>query len=298
MNPTVDHVVLTRFNLPSEGYESLIRAKEGWLRSRVALFERYCLPSMRQQVGAEATWIIYFDPESPTWLREWIDDVNAGDFVPVFRATVSHDELLSDLRAALDRTPDVLVTTNLDNDDALASDFLARVQAAAVPGRRTAIYLADGLIADARGVYRRRDRFNAFCSVAEDWGTDGDPVTCWLRAHNRLRESMPVASLRGRPGWLQVVHGENVSNRVRGRLVSPAAYRPAFGALLADRPQPGAAALLTDRLLAGPARVLRETARAAAKRVTLALLGADGIDAVKVRTARLLGRHAHPDGAR
>jgi hypothetical protein len=28
---TIDHVLLTRFNLPSRGLESLIRAKDGWL---------------------------------------------------------------------------------------------------------------------------------------------------------------------------------------------------------------------------------------------------------------------------
>ena len=31
---TPAHVFLTRFNLPSEGVESLIRAREGWLRER------------------------------------------------------------------------------------------------------------------------------------------------------------------------------------------------------------------------------------------------------------------------
>ena len=32
---------------------------------------------------------------------------------------------------------------------------------------------------------------------------------------------MPVVQLDGPPAWLQVVHGSNVSNRVRGRIVSP-----------------------------------------------------------------------------
>lgn len=288
-----DQVVLTRFNLPSVGYESIVRAQEGWLRSRVALFERYCLPSMRGQT-AEATWIVYFDPESPDWLLEWIERVNRDDFVPILRATVSPEELVADLRATVGAPRDGLVTTNLDNDDAIATDFLARVAAAARTGERSAIYLADGLIADARGVYRRVDRHNAFCSVAEPWDA---PVTCWAGWHNRLGETMPVRSLRGAPAWLQVIHGENVSNRVRGRLVSPAAYRSSFGGLLDDREEPGAARILRDRLIDGPARAGREAARAAAKRTAVALLGPAGIDRVKVRAARLTGRGAGAQGA-
>jgi hypothetical protein len=294
MSAGFDHVVLTRFNLPSEGYESLIRAQEGWLRSRVALFERYCLPSMRAQTG-EATWLIYFDPESPAWLLQWIERVNRDDFVPILRATVSRSELLDDIRDALGRTGQGLITTNLDNDDAVAGDFLARVRLAAVTGERAAVYLADGLIADGSGVYRRVDQRNAFCSVAEPWE---DPVTCWSRAHNRLGETMAVRSVRGRPAWLQVVHGENVSNRVRGRLVSPSAYRESFGSLLDDRDEPEFARIIRDRLLKAPARAMREGARATAKKLTIALLGQGGIDAVKVRAAALFHRQAHSNGAR
>jgi hypothetical protein len=298
MSERFDQVVLTRFNLPSEGYESLVRAQEGWLRSRVALFERYCLPSMRAQT-TPATWIIYFDPESPEWLLDWIARVNDGDFLPHFRATISPAELVADIRAAVLATSgslrDGLITTNLDNDDALASDFLARTAAAARPGERTAVYLADGIIADSAGAYRRVDRHNAFCSVAEPWEA---PVTCWAAAHNRLGESMPVRSVRGRPAWLQVIHGENVSNRVRGRLVSPARSRAAFGGLLDDRPEPGALRIARDRLLGMPARAAREAARAAAKRTAVALLGRDSLDAVKYRVARLTGHRTRSDVVR
>ena len=63
---------------------------------------------------------------------------------------------MSDIRDAAGGTADTLITTNLDNDDALATDFVARVQAAAATtGVRTAIYLADGLIASDGGVYHR-----------------------------------------------------------------------------------------------------------------------------------------------
>ena len=129
----VDHVVLTRFNLPNGGVEGLIRAREGWLRDRVALFERYTVPSMLAQTR-RPHWIVYVDPESPAWLLErtstWRE---SGVLTPVFRPSVSREELEADLRAVVGTPGEVLLTTNLDNDDGLAVDFCERVVAAGGP---------------------------------------------------------------------------------------------------------------------------------------------------------------------
>ncbi len=293
MSTDFDHVVLTRFNLPSKGYESVVRAHDGWLHSRVGLFEKYCLPSMRSQTASDATWIIYFDPGSPAWLKDWIDGY-AGDtaFTPVFRAEVSTSDLLRDITFAVGTPRPGLITTNLDNDDAIARDFLERIEGAAAPGTRSAIYVTHGLIASSSGVYKRRDRLNAFCSVAEPWST---PVTCWSAWHNRLSLQMPVTSVSGAPGWLQVIHGDNVSNRVRGRLVTPGAYSELFPGLLDEAPVPSQAALLKDRLAAGPARASREAVRRVAKGIATALFGTSGLDALKLRFARGATSRTEPE---
>lgn len=276
----LDHAILTRFNLPSAGHESLIRAQENWLRDRVALFERYCLPSVRAQTCRDFVWIIYFDPQSPEWLRAWADEhVRQGEFVAVYRESVSREELLGDIRAALGRDPgDTLLTTNLDNDDSLARDFVARLQAAPGEQRRVAVYVGDGLIIRGDRLYRRLDPSNAFSSVREAWSA---PVTCWSDWHNLLPTHMPATVLRGEPGWLQVVHSSNVSNRVRGRRVDPSRFRAAFPGQLAAVPATGRADLARDALLEAPVRAAREGARAAVKLLVRALLGREGLDRVK-----------------
>jgi N-acetylglucosaminyl-diphospho-decaprenol L-rhamnosyltransferase len=83
---TIDHVLLTRFNLPSKGPESLIRAQEGWLQRRVELFQRYTIPSVAAQTVSGFHWIVYIDPESPPWLLERLTPhAEAGAFSPIFR---------------------------------------------------------------------------------------------------------------------------------------------------------------------------------------------------------------------
>lgn len=284
MNAQVDHVILTRFNLPSAGVEGVIRARVGWLRERLALFERYCLPSVLMQTNQFFHWIIYLDPESPDWLMERIEQLGSGGtFTPVYRTAVSNDELCSDLRAVSGARHNSLITTNLDNDDALALNFVARLQEAPDTDGRCALYLTRGLIRNGRSLYLRTDPSNAFCSVREDW--EG-ARTCWTDWHNLLAKTMPVRELTGAPAWLQVIHGSNVSNRVRGRRVAAAPFASSFRGLLEGIEDPGIRDELWDAVVWRPTRFATETGRAAAKRTVLALGGKAGLDRVKSLTFR------------
>ncbi|WP_344808044.1 glycosyltransferase [Microlunatus ginsengisoli] len=277
--PTADHILLTRFNLPSTGVERLVRAQDNWLRDRVALFETYTVPSVRAQTLRRFEWFVYFDPESPEWLMEWIAPYEReGLFKPIFRETVSAADIMADAGRLLDRRHRDVITTNVDNDDGLAVDFVELLHRASARGPRTAIYLSNGLILSPKGLYLRKDRVNAFCSVRESWDA---LQTCWSNWHNLLPESMPAVHLGGAPAWLQVVHDTNVSNRVRGRLVCPGPFVSRFGTLVENAPHPDRGALARDRLVDGPTRFGRELCRGAIKRMIMVIGGKDGLDRVK-----------------
>lgn len=279
MNPST-HVLLTRYNLPSGGIESSIRAKEGWLRTRTQLFDGYTVPSVRAQTSRAFRWIVYLDPASPQWLIAHMESLRTeGLLTPILRPSVNQDELRADIRAVSRQTQGRLLTTNLDNDDGLAVDFTARLQNAAVRlTRRQAIYVTNGIIASGDAVYLRRDPDNAFCSVSEDIS---DAVTCWVDWHNRLRLHMPVQQLDGEPGWLQVIHTTNVSNRVRGRRVSPVPYRGAFPGSLDEMPPPDRATLVFDRTVLQPYRLTRDRTRTMLRASAIRVLGKEGYGKAK-----------------
>ncbi len=294
MPPEIDHVILTRFNLPSAGPEGLVRARPNWLRERIALFEKYTIPSVVAQTERNFSWIVYFDPDSPEWLKERI--VGHGRaYTPLFRAEVSPGVLVEDLARLTGGRGERLITSNLDNDDGIALDFVARIQAVADDRPQVAVFLTKGLIKSAGRLYSRTDRHNAFCSVVETWTA---PRTCWSEWHNLLATTMPVVELAGQPGWLQVVHGSNVSNRVRGRRISAHGLPDLFGTLLDDVSDVDGAGtfrtrFLVDRYLAGPLRSARDLARGAVKGVLLRVLGKSGLDRAKY----ILARAARPLGA-
>lgn len=282
-NADVDHVLLTRFNLPSVGAESIVRAKDGWLRTRIELFRRFCLPSVLGQTRQDFKWIIYLDPQSPQWLVSVMDDLNhRGTFTPIYRAEVGRSELLGDLRSVSGGTHRELLTTNLDNDDGLAADFVERLQAAGSAGTRSALYLTNGLITSGNALYLRRDRSNAFCSVREDWEA---ARTCWSDWHNLLGQSMNVRELAGAPAWLQVVHDSNVSNRIHGKRVSPAPYLGAFGSLLDGIDDVGRLDLLRDFALERPRRVALDSGRSLLKQAAMTVVGKEGLDRLKTQWA-------------
>jgi Putative rhamnosyl transferase len=283
----LDHVLLTRFNLPTDGAEGFIRAREGWLRERVALFEAYCAPSVHGQTCPNFRWIIYFDPDSPQWLNDWISKYAPGRFSPVFRASVSSDEVVTDISTLLGSRKSVLITSNIDNDDALALDFVERIQSAAWSIERTALYITHGLIKNGNRIYLRRDSRNAFCSVVESWES---PSTCWCDWHNLLGNSMKVLQLTEDPGWLQVVHGRNVSNRVRGRLASPDQYVRLFPGLLDDVAPVPLWTQASDIIFAQPVRSLKEAGRAAVKGVAVRAFGKEGLNRAKTFWVSRRGR--------
>jgi hypothetical protein len=296
MSANLDHVLVTRFNLPSQGHESLVRAQENWLKNRVELFERYCLPSVLAQECQRFSWIIYFDPHSPAWLLDWVRGHERQlHFRPHYREEVTGQDLIADIRAVLKHQLGAeLLTTNLDNDDGLAVDFVSRLQGAVQANDRAAIYIGDGLIRCGDALYRHFDPQNAFCSVRESWDK---PVTCWADWHNMLQRQMPVAVLRGNPGWLQVVHGGNVSNRVHGRRTDPARHGSAFPGLLDDLPELGIPQIARDTLVSVPGRAIRESGRATAKLVISRVAGRKGLDRAKVMWASVRFRPVLPFGS-
>ena len=281
---TTAHVLLTRFNLPSEGAESLVRAREGWLRDRIELFERYTVPSVRAQT-LPVGWLVYADTESPGWLLERLRrHEEAGVLTVLLRQVVRKDELLRDLHRVVTAEATRLVTTNLDNDDGLAADFSERVRSAAAAPGPAAIYLEDGLVATAAAAYLRTDPTNAFCSAVTDVPAT---LTCWEDWHNRLHLHMPVRSVPGPPAWLQVVHDGNVSNRVRGRLISPVPLRDRFPGLLEGIPEPTRAHLVQDRFVSGPVRAIRGAVRTRTREVLVQRLGKERFTSLKESWARL-----------
>lgn len=215
--------VLTRFNIllwekDKEGNK--VRTKN-WLEHRFSLFERYCLPSVKGQTCQEFEWIVLFDSTTPEHFKHKIEEYKkeCPQLVPVFVepekgrlfAQIFREEVVKRL------TTKRVVTTYLDNDDALNVKFVEEVQQrASSVSDWTFINYTDGyqLYTDYQYLMQIHYRRNHFMSVVES----GDPETVktiYGYGSHYYIEKIPgvkIESIRNMPMWCEVIHEKNMGN--------------------------------------------------------------------------------------
>ena len=258
------HILLTRFNLATPGREARLRARPDWLAGRFELFERYCLPSVAAQTDRDFAWIIFYDDQTEDWARARIaEQQKVVPFHAVFTPMFPGRKWAAFTRLTIGppQAGRTVVTSNLDSDDGLASDYVARVKrivAETTLPRPYAINFENGLILHDGAGYWHRHLHNAFTNLVED-------DTPAMRTSNSvdhvvLFDTVPVAQERGPPAWLQVIHGSNVSNKIRGRLlrqIDPRWFPPA---VIGARRPVSLPRLLLENGLVLPLRTLRDRA--------------------------------------
>ena len=255
------HALLTRFNLATPGRESAIRTKPGWLEERFALFETYCLPSVAAQTDRNFHWLIYFDEHTPDDFKARIDRLseNGTLFTPYYTGMFPGEGWGRSIHEVLAPTGDYVLTTRLDNDDSLAVDFMARLHAEV-----HAHGMAEGAYNFRQGAICQDDRLYAIVHESAPFFSLLEPLSDTLCTapnirHMLIAEGRAVFQIDGAPAWMQIVHGTNVSNKVRGRRVAPSYIAGLFPEAISQKISPVSDfALWSDRNLAGRVRGLRD----------------------------------------
>lgn len=218
-----NHFILTRFNLlifnkDKEGQK--VRTTE-WLEHRLGLFERYCLPSVANQTCRDFTWIVLFDSKTPDQYKTKIEEYQARcpQLVPVFVEPQNGRFFASIFRAEVSKRlqPGRVITTYLDNDDALDRNFVKDIQERAdTLSDGTFITYTHGYQFFTEHQYLMRVRYprNHFISVAER----ADPATVktiyGYGSHYYIDRipDVKIERIKNRPMWCEVIHEKNMGN--------------------------------------------------------------------------------------
>lgn len=222
---------------------------------------------MAAQRGANFQWLIYLDEQTPDVFKARLERARAiVPFEPIFVGPFRAGLAAIDVRKRLATEEGRLLTTRLDNDDAVSSDFLTLAQSHAerFPDG-TIINFRDGIALQDGALFAASDTSNPFTSLVE---SAKDAETIWAAPHTELAQRFPLRQVICEPCWLQVVHGENVANRVKGRRLADDAVLARFELpenVLIEKT--GSLALFADRLVLYPLRQLRELAVRLAKTV-------------------------------
>lgn len=207
-----DHLLLTRFNVRAGFDNSGRRLDDDWLEHRCNLFEEYCVSSVVGQSCRDFRWLVFFDEQTPRRHRERVEALSTdGAFVPVY--TRDFRRALREAVGSRLSGATHLVTTRIDNDDAIGRDFVKDVQAHFNGQTFEFLTFARGYTWDLRTLFLCEDPLNPFASLIEP---AADFRTVFCGEHTQLPRLGPVHKVWGKPAWLRVVHGKNVLTRVRG----------------------------------------------------------------------------------
>jgi hypothetical protein len=221
------HLILTAFNVRIAGAPGL---DPQWLHHRFELFERFCYPSVRSQTNQDFTWIVLLDPDTPDPFRERIEALEKYPrFRPVFIPSLAGYRRPTLDHISADSTH--VITTTLDNDDAIATGFVDRVQREFHDQDFELVNFLTGLRLDRKSgkLYRHHVPTNPFISLIE---RNDDPTTIrGCGAHNLLSSKFSqIRDVDTEPLWLQVLHDRNIAaTGVWGcRRVAPTALEGTF----------------------------------------------------------------------
>src|ERR1700761_2588097 len=210
------HLILTRFNTAVDFAPSKRGLDRAWLESRLLLFERYCLPSVAAQRSASFRWIVFCDAESPEWFKERMSSYGEA-LVPFYIDGPATDQVIArSVSQYRDLSKPYLITTRLDNDDAIGMDHIHLVQQQFRRQDREFIVFPFGLQLYRGRLYNTYWDSNPFLSLIETVAADGTFTTVMCVEHNRVRTAGSVRMVMSRPQWLQVIHGSNLLNTLRG----------------------------------------------------------------------------------
>ncbi|MGB1250377.1 MAG: glycosyltransferase [Candidatus Promineifilaceae bacterium] len=206
------HFIVTRFNLRM--WKNVTPTKE-WLAHRLDLFEQFCFPSVLGQKNQNFTWLLLFDEATPDDFRTRIGRFAEADNIDVlYMQGFDLQHLTREIQKRIPAEKTHLITTTLDNDDALAEDYVERIQAAFRGQRFELLNASNGLRYDVVGgkLYRCTVASNPFISLIEQINVDQSVMTiAACLPHSTIAKRFPrLTNLETEPLWMQVVHERNL----------------------------------------------------------------------------------------
>lgn len=217
------HFLITRFNLRVDAWKDDKKGNpvlsDRWMEKRFDLFSNYCLPSVINQVNKNFTWLLFFDTSTSEKQKEKIKELTTPySFVKVVFID-GHDMLqescVKEIKDYLSGGEKYVLTTRLDNDDALSIYYIENIQKVAKENKGRFLidpqygYQID-VIKNPPIVRNYHRKSSQFISLKENVD---DIKTIFSRSHNGWEGVERVVTINEKkPLWVEVVHDSNKLN--------------------------------------------------------------------------------------
>lgn len=213
------HYVITRFNLGIYSSKPMFGAKlnispDAWMAHRIHLFLTLTVPSIKAQTNQNFTWFVLMDAKTPEIFKYALAKISCDNLQLIYVNNISMtDAVLRDIEPG----EYDLITTRLDNDDLLHRNAVNDIQNIYRTNRGAvfpyAIDIPHGFTFDLRAkkIYPTTYPGNANISLVE---RSVGAKTAWHDQHGKMSSQYPTATSI-EPGWMIVVHSQNVGNNIK-----------------------------------------------------------------------------------
>ncbi len=239
-----EHLLITRFNVPIVGWEKdkagSETLSEAWMRHRLELFRRFCIPTIAGQSEKNFKWLIYTDTYTDDFaieeIQKAIQTIKAASirFVPDF------NQLLNDLKLLILHSQcSYVISSRVDNDDGLGKNYIREVQKHFIERDKTIINLNGGILYDEEKKILteiRHGKLNHYGSLIEEIKPNDSLVSIIGYPHDKPPASYHVINVSQRFSWLKIIHTRNLSSRTTGIPISFAKILPHYSIHPADMP--------------------------------------------------------------
>ncbi|MCB0738286.1 MAG: hypothetical protein KDC92_12285 [Bacteroidetes bacterium] len=214
------HLILTRFNVETSFAKNQEFVNEKWLDERLALFVKYCLPSIQHQSNQSFKWLVFIHPETPNSILEQLQafENELDNMQLVMLRKIDQAEIGEQLQEYYAEA-EYLLTTRFDSDDAIHPDFVKHLHKTAFNFKEpTLLNFKNGAIVTSYKVLGYVNECNPFISLLEPAKNTKTVLYDSFREMPKYGElyqiHLPFA-------YLQVVHGSNAWNHENGYWLSP-----------------------------------------------------------------------------
>ena len=153
-------------------------------------------------------WLVLVDDASPKWFFEYLDAIEVLTLVRV-SGVVSRKRIGRILDDSGHTDADYLLTTRLDNDDAIARTYMREVRDLFDHQERLFVEFPIGYRTADGSLYSALWRSNPFLTMFERRPGSGVFDTVYSVSHHDVVNREPVLTRWQKPMWLRSVHSTN-----------------------------------------------------------------------------------------
>lgn len=215
------HYLVTRFNIQIKGngpeYIPPAAKDESWEEERIPLFKKFCVPSVLGQSCRNFKWLIYCDRNTTDdIIHKILEIVRRESFVEI-HLVQDFQEMLSHLKSVCSQsnTP-FLITSRLDNDDAIGKDYIQEVQSNFMQEDRVVLNFLGGVnyqVSLGILTHVRHKETNHFGSLIEAKKPADETCTIMGFSHLHPEKDMIVKNIFLKYAFWITLHDRNTGTR-------------------------------------------------------------------------------------